>query len=122
MTISISNEDGETFLALSNNRMLKSFLILTFIFVLGGCASNAPSKTIFVKDSSGNPIKHATVTPYPIIIGNDQGNFADENGRIEIYDVSGNGRYIISASGYEQKDIEFPSREGELVTLIKSTD
>ena len=116
MIILISNFNGMKSWTLFNNKMVRCILALSFV-MLSGCGSLSQSRIVYILDSEGNPIKGASVTPYPIIIGNNSGNFSNESGRVKIYNVSDDGRYIISANGYARKEIAFPENNGKIIEL-----
>ena len=95
--------------------------------VLTSCCS-IPHRTITITDKSNRPIRGAGArAPYPILLRNilftrdaPSANSTDSQGRYEIYDTTPGQHYVLTAVGYADKSISFPTDNRQTYVLQRN--
>jgi TonB-linked SusC/RagA family outer membrane protein len=97
---------------------MKKLLLMLAVLVLTGSLANAQTKEITgrITDSLGNPIPGASVN----VRGNNKGTSADNNGFFKII-VPSNASIVISAIGFENRQISTANGDNFTVQLLQNT-
>ena len=108
--------------------MIKTLPWAFLVILLVGCSS-IPHQRIRVTDESGEPIRGAGLqAPYPILLRNmilprdaPSGNSTNSRGRLVIYDMNPGQTYLLSAPGFEDKEIQFPEDNRQTYVLRRKS-